>query len=129
LIKKIWQWLTGNQSVNISITIKIEDLDKIIKFIPNYNNKPVIINHDINHGHSSSQNPNYEYKNNIQESNRIQKKKLADDPLDANEIASIMLADGIAKAKDFTGKDIVSESEGKSTDDTVSSLKRFRGGK
>jgi len=47
----------------------------------------------------------------------------------SSEVASIMLSDGIEKATDKTGNDVVSASEGTSTDDTVSSLKQFLGGK
>jgi len=117
---RLWGWLTGKQKVEISVSIKIEDLEKLINLLPRSSSQPVII---------TQEQVATEQKANVQLATSKGKKKLVDDPLTSEEVASIMLSDGIDKATDRTGNDIVSASEGKSTDDTVSSLKHFLGGK
>ena len=117
---RLWGWLTGKQKVEISVSIKIEDLEKLINLLPRSSSQPVII---------TQEQVATEQKENVQLVTNKGKKKLVDDPLTSEEVASIMLSDGIDKATDRTGNDIVSASEGKSTDDTVSSLKHFLGGK
>ena len=124
MLGRFWSWLTGNQKVEVNLKIQIEDFQKLIEVLPQYSNQPVIINSDRADPGFASNNASSGVP-----ATRSRKKKLADDPLSPGEVASIMLSDGIEKATDRTGGDVVSASEGKSTDDTVSSLRKLRGGK
>jgi hypothetical protein len=124
LLGRLWEWLIGKQKVDITLTVKIEDLDKLAKVLRQSSNHPVIINHEKTDSLTTQQVARTPI---VGKSSA--KRKLEDDPLDANEIASIMLADGIEKVTDKTGDNVISATQGASTDDTVSSLKKFRGGK
>ena len=115
MIGRFWRWFIGNQKIEIDVNIKIKDLEKLLKVLPQSSSSPVIITNDSRP----------EYAQAFSGGQKQGKKKLAEDPLTSQEIANIMLSDGIEKATDKTGNDIVSSSEGGSTDDTVSSLKKM----
>lgn len=118
MINRFWRWLIGNQKVEIDINLKVKDLDKLMKVLSQSSSTPVIITNENKPGTTQALNENEPKR----------KKKLSEDPVTSKEVADIMLAQGIEKANDKTGNDIVSSSEGGSTDDTVSSLKKmFKG--
>lgn len=113
MIGRFWRWLIGNQKIEVNIKLQIEDLQKLENIIEKTASRQVIIDGEKKkESYTSTENT----KN---------KKKLKDDPATADEVAKIMLSDGIQKAVDKTGNDVISASEGNSTDDTVSSLKTF----
>lgn len=117
MIGRFWKWIVGNQKVEINVNINIKDVEKLIKVLSQSQSNPVII-----------QERSTERIDTFKSEQRQGKRKLAEDPLTSQEVANIMLSDGIEKATDKTGNDIVSSSEGGSTDDTVSSLKKmFKG--
>jgi len=123
VLNRLWNWLIGNQKVDINVKIEIKDLEKLLKVLHRSSHQPVI----IDNGQTDVEENNSPTLGKEQPTKR--RKKLVDDPMTSSEVASIMLSDGIEKATDKTGSDVVSASEGISTDDTVSSLKQFLGGK
>ena len=121
MFKRIWDWISGNQSMNLNVFIEIKDLDKITKVLSQFDNDRGIIN-------SSSQLPGSSIITvapTEPKSQPKQRKKLKDDPIQASDVAELFSAKGISKAIDKTGSNVISQSEGKSTDDKLSSLKRL----
>jgi len=121
VLKRIWGWILGNQSINLNVSVEIKDLDKITRVLSQFDNNRGIIN-------SSGQLPRSSVSMVMpteKKSQPKQKKKLKDDPIQASDVAELFSAEGIPKAIDKTGSNVISQSEGKSTDDKLSSLKRL----
>ena len=123
MFKRFWGWITGNSRTDLNIHIEVKDLDKLIGVLSKFQNRPVIIEKrdgaPEKHGQTT-----IEADVPIRTPKK-ERKKLVDDPADAADIAQIFAADGIQKATDKTGSDITEQSEGKSTDDQVSSLRQL----
>ena len=122
MFKRIWSWISGNQSINLNVSIEIKDLDKITRVLSKFDNSRGIINNSSNQLPSSSVSTVAPTE---QKSQPKQKKKLKDDPIQASDVAELFSAKGASKAIDKTGSNVTSQSEGKSTDDQLSSLKRL----
>jgi len=122
VIHRIWSWIRGHETVDLNICIEIKELDKLVSVISKLQNKPVIISNE-----SSKFDKVQQLDQNIapKQSSIKERKKLEDDPLCAKDVAEIFSADGIKKAIDKTGKDVVSHSHGENIDSQISSLKRF----
>lgn len=126
MLKKIINFLFGKSTENININIKIEDLDKIVEVLCHLSNFKDIISNKDNDFHLSKNNINIKEENiKENESKTNRKKELKEDPITANDIANLMKESGIDKGIDKTGK-IFSESNGSSTDDKISSLRKFK---
>lgn len=130
MLKKIINFLFGKNTENININIKIEDLDKIVEVLCHLSNfKDIISNKDNDfYLNKNSKTNNINIKETSIEENETKtnkKKELKEDPITADDIANLMKESGIDKGIDKTGK-IFSESNGSSTDDKISSLKRFK---
>ena len=122
MIKRLWNWIVGDQSINLNISVEVKDLDKIIKTLSKFENNQGIIKRDNQIQNSTEK----ILTTSISQKNQPKrKKKLDDDPINAADIAEIFSSDGILKAIDKTGNDVISQSEGKSTDDKMSSLKKL----
>jgi hypothetical protein len=118
VLKSIWKSLFGSKEINLNVSIEIKDLDKIVGVLSSLPVRSFVENNE-NNSKNIGRNTN--------QSNIISKKEtLKDDPISASDIASLMKDTGIEKGIDKTG-DICSQSNGSSTDDMVSSLKRFKG--
>lgn len=122
MIKRLWNWIVGDQSINLNISVEVKGLDKIIKTLSKFENNQGIIKRDNQIQNSTEK----ILTTSISQKNQPKrKKKLDDDPINAEDIAEIFSSDGILKAIDKTGNDVISQSEGKSTDDKMSSLKKL----
>jgi hypothetical protein len=122
VLGRFWRWLIGKQSVDVNINICIQDLHEITSILSSVLSNSVIIPKE----HGSYKEPTVEdKKENKSEFQGKGRKKLSDDPLKPEEVSSILRSGGIEKAKDRTGKDVVSSSQGNSTDQNVSSLRSF----
>jgi len=122
VIKRLWNWIVGDQSINLNISVEVKGLDKIIKTLSKFENNQGIIKRDNQIQNSTEK----ILTTSISQKNQPKrKKKLDDDPINAEDIAEIFSSDGILKAIDKTGNDVISQSEGKSTDDKMSSLKKL----
>jgi len=43
VFNRLWNWLVGNQKIEISVKVKIKDLEKLLRVLPRSSNQPVII--------------------------------------------------------------------------------------
>jgi len=117
VLKNFWNSLFGSKEVNLNIKIELKDLDKIVEVLSSLPNRSFVVNNENN----SKNIPQSQNQSNI-----IGKREtLKDDPISAEDIANLMKDTGIKKGIDKTG-DICSQSNGSSTDDVVSSLRRFK---
>ena len=118
MLKSFWNSLFGSKEINLNVSIEIKDLDRIVEVLSSLPSRSFV---------SNNENNSKNIDRNTNSSNIINKKEvLKDDPVSASDIASLMKDTGIQKGIDKTG-DICSQSNGSSTDDLVSSLKRFKG--
>jgi hypothetical protein len=121
VLKRFWNWLTGNSKVDLNLTIEIKDLDKISSLLVKLNQRPVIIDKSAN---TSSMQTIAEVEDEEIVTKKRKRKKLNNDPVSAKDAAQMFASGGIEKAVDKTSKDIVSQSQGNSTDDKLTFLKK-----
>jgi hypothetical protein len=121
VLKRFWNWLTGNSKVDLNLTIEIKDLDKISSLLVKLNQHSVIIDKSAN---TSSMPTVSEVEDEEILMKKRRRKKLNNDPVSAKDAAQMFASGGIEKAVDKTSKDIVSQSQGNSTDDKLTFLKK-----
>jgi hypothetical protein len=128
-IREWWNRLFGpkNQeaTLNINVNIAVKDLDKIVGVLSKLSPNRVIIE-EVNQNRQINNKDTPNAPDDLQIQKKSQKAHLKEDPITAKDVAEIFSAGGIKKGIDKTGSEVFSQSEGSSTDNQVSSLKRFK---